>query len=422
MAVNQHNASPITNWAVLAVVAMGVLVGPACARKEREQPTIEFCGTSHPLDTTRVVCHSATDLSPLAKLTKLSYLDLRSYGERRLLSDLTPLAGLTELETLNVAKTWIVDLQPLAKLTRLRSLDLSETAVVDLTPLGSLRLEVLHLRDAKELSDASFRELARLTTLMDLILDGTQIKDLTPVRTLTGLDWLSLGRTQVTDVAVLTSLPKLRSLNVGLTDVSDLGPLATITTLRSLDVNATKVTDVTPLAKLVGLHYLDIGRTNIAAVGPLASLTGLQTLRLPRGDVDLAPLAALVNLIDLHAEAEGALRLFSKTTFPKLEILWIEATAARTREPRPVTDLSPLANLPALRDLSLVRLRVDDLGPTVRTGTLREIQLHDVVVASLAPLVAHKGLERLGWYMTSKPTDLQVKELRLARPDLKLAY
>ncbi|MCA3279996.1 MAG: hypothetical protein ING10_12065 [Roseomonas sp.] len=74
------------------------------------------------------------DLSPLANLKQLQYLDCTATK----ISTLSPLAGLLRLQALNCGGTAINDLIPIARLTNLQHLDCSATQVRDLTPLIDL--------------------------------------------------------------------------------------------------------------------------------------------------------------------------------------------------------------------------------------------------------------------------------------------
>ena len=192
-----------------------------------------------------------TDLTPLARLTGLTSLDLGSTQ----VSDLTPLARLTALTTLNVNGTQVSDLTPLAGLTNLTRLELSGTQVSDLTPLAGLSaLQSLDLGWCRRLS--ALTPLARLTGLTTLNLSGTQVSDLTTLAGLTGLTILSLWHAAVSDVTPLGGLTGLRTLNLWNTRVSDLTPLAGLTGLTKLYLELTQVSDLTPLARLSRLQDL----------------------------------------------------------------------------------------------------------------------------------------------------------------------
>ena len=80
-----------------------------------------------------LVGRGLTDITPLAKLTKIKSLDL-NYNE---ISDLTPLAGLVELEKLHLGSNRITDLSPLAKLTKLKFVPLFRNQISDLRPIAN---------------------------------------------------------------------------------------------------------------------------------------------------------------------------------------------------------------------------------------------------------------------------------------------
>ena len=83
-----------------------------------------------------------TDITPLAKLTKLAVLNIN--GSR--ISDISPLAGLTSLRHLNLGPAEISDISPLAGLTNLKNLLLQNNPISDLSPLAELtNLKYLHL-------------------------------------------------------------------------------------------------------------------------------------------------------------------------------------------------------------------------------------------------------------------------------------
>jgi hypothetical protein len=74
-----------------------------------------------------------TDITPLAKLTKVKSLNL-DYNE---ISDLTPLAGLVALEKLHLGSNQITDLSPLENLTNLKFVPLFRNQISDLSPIAN---------------------------------------------------------------------------------------------------------------------------------------------------------------------------------------------------------------------------------------------------------------------------------------------
>ncbi len=135
--------------------------------------------------------YTVSDISPLADLTRLKYLDISEHD----VTNLTPLVGLTQLKNLDLAGTRVTDLTPLVGLTQLTELDLGETKVTDVTPL------------------------AGLTKLKSLCLWDTRVTDATPLAGLTQLTYLNLWGTKVTD---LTPLAKLAMASIYVDDPDQL--------------------------------------------------------------------------------------------------------------------------------------------------------------------------------------------------------
>ena len=95
-----------------------------------------------------------SDLTPLAELTQLEWLELVN----NLISDLTPLQHLKGLEHLNLDANVIENVSPLAQLTRLELLYLENNNISDVSPLAGLtQLERLDLRN-NSISDFSSLE------------------------------------------------------------------------------------------------------------------------------------------------------------------------------------------------------------------------------------------------------------------------
>ena len=94
--------------------------------------------------------NAVTDISPLAKLTKLVDLNIHTQD----ISDLTPLSGLTSILELRLAGNSFTDLSPLRGLTTLEYLELTGNDITDITPLSGLtNLMALDLRFNPELTN-----------------------------------------------------------------------------------------------------------------------------------------------------------------------------------------------------------------------------------------------------------------------------
>ena len=127
-----------------------------------------------------------TDITPLAKLTKLAVLNIR--GGR--ISDISPLAGLTNLRHLNIDSANVSEISPLAEFTSLRNLILPNNPINDLSPL------------------------AGLTSLQQLHIGSTKISDLSPLTGLTNLRYLSLWGTPLNYASIYTHIPALQDRGV----------------------------------------------------------------------------------------------------------------------------------------------------------------------------------------------------------------
>ena len=169
-------------------------------------------------------CQAAgvADISPLAKLQKLAYLDLST----NVISNLSPLRDLTNLASLNLTDNQIKDVSPLSGLVNLTMLGLgngpgqcggplAHSAVTDLAPLATL---------------------AKLTTL-DLSCN-TSLSNLAPLAALKSLSYLGLAHCHIVDVGPLLDLSSLTTLELysNPLDCSQLANLCSLASHISFDV------------------------------------------------------------------------------------------------------------------------------------------------------------------------------------------
>ena len=117
------------------------------------------------------------DLKPIVGLPHLEFLSMFSTH-----SDITPLANLTNLRYLDIAACGIVDISPLSHLTKLRTLNARINRIVDITPL------------------------ANLTNLVELRLSDNKIRDVSPLSGLSRLEILEIHANQITDHGPLDAL------------------------------------------------------------------------------------------------------------------------------------------------------------------------------------------------------------------------
>ncbi|MEZ4964706.1 MAG: hypothetical protein R2791_05640 [Saprospiraceae bacterium] len=184
------------------------------------------------------------DLSPIAHLNNLQYLDIH-YTQ---ISDLNPIDKLSKLQSLSVYNTQVNDLSPIALLNKLHSLDVASTQINDLGPIS------------------------RLSNLQYLDIHATKVSNLIPISTLGKLHSLNVMHTQINNLEPIAPLSKLRSLRVSGTQVNDLRPIAFLSKLQLLEVYKTKVSDLRPIALLNKLQLLDISQTRISDLRPILPL------------------------------------------------------------------------------------------------------------------------------------------------------
>ena len=243
-----------------------------------------------------------SDLSPLTRLTNLTYLDLTSnrissistisnlakltqlhLGGNQTISDISALSNLTELTRLNLWDNDISDISAISNLTNLTLLSLSSNPVSSIFALSNLtNLTQLGL-NASSISDIS--ALSNLTKLTSLGLgrwrlnddwDHNDISDLSPLTRLTNLTYLSLTSNRISTVSTLSNLTNLTQLHLGGNrTISDISALSNLTMLEQLNLWGNRISDISALSSLTDLAYLGLSENHIADISPLVDNTGL---------------------------------------------------------------------------------------------------------------------------------------------------
>ena len=153
------------------------------------------------------------------------------------------------LRELHLARNRIYDLTPLKKLTKLTYLDVGfNWYESDLSPLKDLtNLTHLYLRLNRISNISALRNLANL---VELDLFWNKISDASPLKDLTKLTSLDLGHNRLFDVSILKDLTKLTILNLRENEISDVFPLKDLTNLVQLYLRINHLFDVSPLRNL----------------------------------------------------------------------------------------------------------------------------------------------------------------------------
>ena len=240
--------------------------------------------------------NNITDLSPLAALTNLTWLDIGGNN----FSNISSVSGLINLTALRLWRNNIEDISPVADLTHLTELNLNHNNISNISPVAGLtNLTFLRL-DNNNITDIS--PLADLTQLSLLYLGGNSITDISPVAGLTKLTNLTLWVNNISDISLLTRLANLEWLNLADNTISDISVLAGLPNLIYLALGYNAITDHSILSGLTNLIGLDLRGTHTSDLSVLSGLTKLERLYIDRNGIsDLSPLAGLTNLTDPRA-------------------------------------------------------------------------------------------------------------------------
>ncbi|WP_317642763.1 InlB B-repeat-containing protein [Bombiscardovia apis] len=404
-----------------------------------------------------------TDVTPLAALSNLTYLDLRTTGIANL-NGLQNLTNLTDLLLGNISHMRpsplaFSDISPLAALTNLKSLDLSVTTedtyildtpsrISDLSPLSNMpRLRTLKLVGL-ELTDASFDQLAsypNLANLTAITLGGYKTgnipSNLNPIRKLTKLQDITLLNWSMTDLSPITSITGLTQLsitNLGTTRANtfeQLTPLSGLTSLTSLSIIneydkdestsadiQSPITDIRPLRNLTNLQSLTLDGHKISDISPLSGLTSLGFLNLghngPGNRIsDITPLSNLNNLMELYLCNNQISDIHALSSIPRMRMLDLSNNLPNRMHSRPefnpnlphnqIVDISPLASNPSLTQLWASDNHIQDVTPLGSMNQIGLVWLENNQISDLSPIQHSSSIYGL-FLAGNRLTDSQV--------------
>lgn len=340
---------------------------------------------------------STPDSEKVHDLSGLEYCEdlfnLSIFGHA--VADISPLAGLTNLEYLDLGSNPIGDLSALSELHILKGLTIYSTGVRDLSPLaGCAELNMLYAQGNK-IEDISV--LTGMTQLTALDLGENGIRDISPLAGLTKLTELYLWNNQIEDASALAGLSGLKTLELAENDIRDARPIAGLTQLTMLHLGGNPIEDWSVLSAIYpNLSDSDFSPdqipdgTVIAFDDPVLEAKIREAIGKPEGDVTYGDARSYQG--DLYASYSGApgeekihsieaLRYFTG-------IFKFEAFGQDIR------DLEPLRDLKNLGILALDGNPVSDLAPIAGLENLMVLQISYIAEApDLSPIV---GLKNLG--------------------------
>ena len=323
------------------------------------------------LQTLKIYNNSISDLSPIAELSQLKQLTfLRGYVE-----DLSPLAGLTKLTELSIGQNWIHDITPLKNLTELTKVSIYSNPLSDISPLANLKhLNSLYLSNNK-IIDIS--PLAGLTQLRRLDIDNNLISDLAPLSGLIHLNTLYFYNNPLSDISPLVNLQELGSLEFR-EPIPDISPLSALTKLKSLKF-LVPPPEIESLATMVSLNTLEFYDSNITDISPLEGLTELRELKLYQNKIeDITPLNGMIKLEKLELYKNNITDISPLAGMTELTELRLDGNN--------IKDISPLSNLTKLSVLGLEHNKIQDISPIERLHALTVLYLKHNPVEDTSPI------------------------------------
>lgn len=209
---------------------------------------------------------------------------------------------------------------------------------------------------------------------------------------------LDLSETELTNVDHISGLlgPATESVEIIYTPLSDLGGFAEATDLTSLKTlglywNELETVDgLEGLAGAASLERIDLYGNKITDISALAALkeTPIESLSFRDNPLsDISPLAELSGLTELTLENTACTDLQPLKNLTKLEYLTLDGTG--------VSDISPLSGLTAVKTLYLGNNNISDLTPLSGLTRLNSLHMAGNQVSDLTPLSGCTGLRHL---------------------------
>lgn len=220
-----------------------------------------------------------TDISVLRYCHKLEHLNLWWNN----ISDISPLADLVMLEYLDLSGNHnVTDLSPLKELTRITELDIS----YGWDPSGHYFLEYHTIL-------SNIEPLSALTNLRVLRAWGNDISDISSLSSLSNLFFLDIGYNNIVDISPLSSLSSMSSLDISDNNIVDISSLSELTDMTSLYFHNNDVSDITPLCKLKDLVDLGFDNNSVKDISILSTLSRLGSLFIRGNHYDHSQLGEL---------------------------------------------------------------------------------------------------------------------------------
>jgi Leucine-rich repeat (LRR) protein len=303
-------------------------------------------------------------------------------------TDLSSLASLTELAFLDITGSQVSDLSPIASLPKLKRIGADQTKLSsdDATLFVQSHPDVLLIHHVKDLeswweslssawkqvlikanpalgtAQPKVENLTQTLKLTQLNLDGAGIETLGPVVRFVSLSSISFSNNPfVIDLLPLTEVKTLKEVVGKNTGVQDLAVLKENSLLERIDVESSPIRSIQELTVLPKLRYLNVNASLIDEIG-------LPAFHLQRPDV-----MVIYRSESLTDWWEGLDEAWKKVLLEKIKI-----------SGEPNTD--QLHQLTSLAYLELKGVLFIDLEPLTIFNNLRKLVLFDAPTLELGPL------------------------------------
>ena len=206
-----------------------------------------------------------------------------------------------------------------------------------------------------------------MATLTNLEAHEAGIRDLTGLEFATNLEEIRCNNNLISDLSPLTELVNLRVIELRDNVISDLSPLTGLINLEWLIFSRNSISDLSPIEDLINLIGLALEDNLISDLSPLSGLIKLERIWLHENPpIDLSPLTGLISLISFNSWGTPI-----------------------------ISDLTPLADLPKIREIDICGGEISDLSPLANATGLKELFFAGNEIWDLSPLKGLTGLTRL---------------------------
>ena len=206
-----------------------------------------------------------------------------------------------------------------------------------------------------------------MATLTNLEAHEADIRDLTGLEFAIKLEEIRCNNNLISDLLPLTDLVNLRVIELRDNVISDLSPIAGLINLEWLIVTRNSIPDLSPVEELINLVGLAAEDNLISDLSPLSGLIKLERIWLHENlPIDISPLTGLISLISFHSWGTPI-----------------------------ISDLTPLADLPKIREIDICGGEISDLSALANATGLKELSFAGNEIWDLSPLANLTGLTRL---------------------------